>query len=138
MPLYTEQASNCAPQVDNLVFFMLAVCLFFATLICAAVIYFFFKYRRRQPDEIGASIHGDLRLEITWIVLPFFLLLAMFGWGAAIYVDYRHTPTDTLDIYVMGKQWMWKLQQPDGRKEINELHVPVNRNVRLIMASEDV
>jgi cytochrome c oxidase subunit 2 len=62
----------------------------------------------------------------------------MFGWGAAIYVDYRHTPTDTLDVYVIGKQWMWKLQQPDGRKEINELHVPVGRNVRLIMGSEDV
>jgi len=71
-------------------------------------------------------------------VLPFFLLMAMFGWGAVIYVDYRHTPNDTLDITVIGKQWMWKLQQPDGRKEINELHVPVNRNVRLIMASEDV
>ena len=68
----------------------------------------------------------------------FLLLLAMFGWGAAIYVDYRHTPTDTLDVYVIGKQWMWKLQQPDGRKEINELHVPVGRNVRLIMGSEDV
>jgi len=71
-------------------------------------------------------------------VLPFFLLMAMFGWGTVIYVDYRHTPNDTLDITVIGKQWMWKLQQPDGRREINELHVPVNRNVRLIMASEDV
>jgi cytochrome c oxidase subunit II len=138
MPLYPEQASNFAPQVDNLVLFMIVVCLFFAVAICAAVIYFFFKYQRKQPDEIGVPIHGDLRLEITWIVLPFFLLLAMFGWGAAIYVDYRHTPADTLDIYVIGKQWMWKLQQPDGRKEINELHVPVNRNVRLIMGSEDV
>ena len=138
MPLYPEQASNFAPQVDNLVYFMVAVCLFFAVAICAAVIYFFFKYQRKHPDEIGAPIHGDLRLEITWIVLPFFLLLAMFGWGAAIYVDYRHTPADTLDIYVIGKQWMWKLQQPDGRKEINELHVPVGRNVRLIMGSEDV
>ena len=138
MPLYPEQASNFAPQVDNLVLFMIAVCLFFAVAICAAVIYFFFKYQRKDPDEIGVPIHGDLRLEIAWIVLPFFLLLAMFGWGAAIYVDYRHTPADTLDIYVVGKQWMWRLQQPDGRKEINELHVPVNRNVRLIMASEDV
>jgi cytochrome c oxidase subunit 2 len=138
MPLYPEQASNFAPQVDNLVLFMIAVCVFFAVAICAAVIYFFFKYQRKRPDEIGVPIHGDLRLEIAWIVLPFFLLLAMFGWGAAIYVDYRHTPADTLDIYVIGKQWMWKLQQPDGRKEINELHVPVNRNVRLIMGSEDV
>jgi len=131
MPLYPEQASNFAPQVDNLVYFMLAVCVFFAVVICAAVIYFIFKYQRKAPDEIGAAIHGDLRLEIAWIVLPFPLLLVMFGWGAAIYVDYRHTPMDTLDVYVIGKQWMWKLQQPDGRKEINELHVPVGRNVRL-------
>jgi cytochrome c oxidase subunit 2 len=138
MPLYPEQASNFAPQVDNLVIFMISVCLFFAVAICAAVIYFFFKYHRKRPDDIGVAIHGDLRLEIAWIVLPFFLLLAMFGWGAAIYVDYRRTPADTLDIYVVGKQWMWRLQQPDGRKEINELHVPVNRNIRLIMASEDV
>ena len=138
LPLYPEQASNFAPQVDNLVLFMVAVCAFFAVVICCAVIYFFFKYQRKREDEIGASIHGDMRLEIAWIVLPFFLLMAMFGWGAVIYVDFRHTPSDTLDIYVIGKQWMWKLQQPDGRKEINELHVPVNRNVRLILASEDV
>jgi cytochrome c oxidase subunit II len=138
LPLYPEQASNFAPQVDGLVLFMIAVCAFFAVVICAAVIYFFFKYQRKHPDEVGVPIHGDMRLEIAWIVLPFFLLMAMFGWGAVIYVDYRHTPSDTLDIYVIGKQWMWKLQQPDGRKEINELHVPVNRNVRLVMASEDV
>lgn len=138
MPLYPEQASNFAPQVDNLVLFMITVCAVFAVAICAAVLYFMFKYQRRNPEEIGVPIHGDLRLEIAWIVLPFFLLLAMFGWGAAIYVDYRHTPNDTLDVYVIGKQWMWKLQQPNGRKEINELHVPVNRNVRLIMGSEDV
>src|SRR6266403_2983085 len=138
MPLSPEQASNFAPQVDNLVYFMIAVCVFFALVICAAVTYFIFKYQRKTPNEIGVPIHGDLRLEIAWIVLPFPLLLAMFGWGAAIYVDYRHTPTNTLDIYVIGKQWMWKLQQPDGRKEINELHVPVGRNVRLIMGSEDV
>ena len=123
MPLYPEQASNFAPQVDNLVIFMITVCMFFAVAICAAVIYFMFRYQRRKEDEIGVPIHGDLRLEIAWIVLPFFLLLAMFGWGAAIYVDFRHTPTDTLDVYVIGKQWMWKLQQPDGRKEIGRAHV---------------
>jgi len=60
------------------------------------------------------------------------LAMAMFGWGAVVYVDYRHAPQDTLDIYVIGKQWMWKAQQPSGLREINELHVPVGRNVRLI------
>jgi cytochrome c oxidase subunit 2 len=62
----------------------------------------------------------------------------MFGWGAVVYVDYRRVPMDTLDIYVIGKQWMWKVQQPTGLREINELHVPVGRNVKLILASEDV
>lgn len=119
-------------------YFMIAVCLFFAVGICIAVIYFFFKYRRRNPDEVGVPIHGNMRLEMTWIVLPFFLLMAMFGWGAVVYVNYRHMPPDALDIYVVGKQWMWKLQQPNGRREINELHVPVNRDIRLILASEDV
>jgi cytochrome c oxidase subunit 2 len=64
--------------------------------------------------------------------------MAMFSWGAVVYVDYRHAPQDTLDVYVIGKQWMWKAQQPNGLREINELHVPVGRNIRLILASEDV
>ena len=138
LPLYPEQASNFASSVDALMLFMIAVCLFFALGICAAVIYLFFRYRRRDPNEVGVPIHGNMRLEITWIVLPFFLLMAMFGWGAVVFVNFRHMPPDTLDIQVIGKQWMWKLQQPNGRREINELHIPVNRNVRLIMASEDV
>ena len=138
LPLYPEQASNFAASVDSLMFFMIAVCLFFAVGISIAVVYFFFKYRRRAPDEIGVPIHGNMRLEVTWIVLPLFLLLAMFGWGAVVFVNFRHMPPDALDIYVVGKQWMWKLQQPNGRREINELHIPVNRDVRLIMSSEDV
>jgi cytochrome c oxidase subunit 2 len=79
-----------------------------------------------------------MRLESAWIVVPLVLALAMFAWGAVVYVDFRRAPTDTLDIYVIGKQWMWKLQQPNGQREINELHVPVGQNVRLIMGSEDV
>jgi cytochrome c oxidase subunit 2 len=138
LPLYPESASNFAPDVDGLMLFIVAVCIFFTVAISIAVVYFFFRYKRKEAGDIGAPIHGDMRLEITWIVLPFFLLMAMFGWGAVVYVDYRHTPADTLDVYVIGKQWMWKLEQPNGRREINELHVPVNRNVRLVMASEDV
>lgn len=118
--------------------YITAVCLFFAVAVTAAVIYFFFKYRRKSPGEIGVPIHGDMRLEILWLVVPLLLSLTMFAGGAVIYVDFRRPPMDTLDIYVIGKQWMWKLQQPTGLKEINELHVPVGRNVKLILASEDV
>jgi cytochrome c oxidase subunit II len=138
LPLYPPEASNFASKVDSLMAFMVLVCVFFAVGICIAVIYFFFKYRRKSPDEVGAPIHGNMKLEITWIVLPFFLLMAMFGWGAVVFVNFRHPPQDALDIYVIGKQWMWKLQQPNGRREINELHIPVNRDIRLILASEDV
>lgn len=137
-PLIPEQASNFAQSVDGLMLFITAVCVFFAVAITAAVIYFFFKYQRKTPGEIGVPIHGDMRLETAWIVVPLILSLFMFAGGAIIYVDYRHFPGDTLDIYVIGKQWMWKVQQPNGLREINELHVPVGRNVRLIMASEDV
>lgn len=138
LPIYPEQASNFAQPVDSLMTFMILVSAFFTVAITAAIIYFFFKYHRKSDDEIGAPIHGNMRLELTWIVLPFLLAMVMFGWGAVVYVNFRHAPPDTLDIYVVGKQWMWKAQQPNGRREINELHVPVGRDVKLILASEDV
>ena len=138
LPLYPEQASNFAPQVDALMLFIIAICVFFAVAVTVAIILFLYKFRRKASGEIGVAIHGDMRLESAWIVVPLVLALAMFAWGAVVYVDFRRAPTDTLDIYVIGKQWMWKLQQPNGQKEINELHVPVGQNVRLIMSSEDV
>jgi cytochrome c oxidase subunit II len=138
LPLYPEQASNFAPQVDGLMLFITLICLFFGVAITGAIVTFFFKFHRKQPNAVGVPILGDMRLETAWLVIPLLLAMAMFGWGAAVYVDYRHAPQDTLDIYVIGKQWMWKAQQPSGLREINELHVPVGRNVRLIMASEDV
>jgi cytochrome c oxidase subunit II len=138
MPLYPEQASNFAPNVDALMAYITAICVFFAVGITAAIVLFFFKYHRKRPDHIGVPIHGDSRLEALWLVIPSILALTMFAGGAVVYVQFRHAPMDTLDIYVIGKQWMWKAQQPNGLKEINELHVPMDRNVKLIMASEDV
>ena len=62
----------------------------------------------------------------------------MFGWGARTYVTGHDVPSDAMDIYVVGKQWMWKIQHPEGRQEINELHVPLGRTVKLTMTSQDV
>jgi cytochrome c oxidase subunit 2 len=138
LPFSPDQASNFAPSVDALMSFLLLVSVGFSVLITAAIVIFFFKFHRKSKDEIGVPIHGDMRLETMWIVIPGFLALIMFGWGAVVYVDYRHAPQDTLDLYVIGKQWMWKIQQPNGRREINEMHVPVGRNVKLVLASEDV
>jgi cytochrome c oxidase subunit 2 len=102
------------------------------------IIFAAFKFRRRSEKEVGDDVHGNNVLEVGWTLIPTIIAIGIFAWGAAIYVNYRIAPKDTLDIFVVGKQWMWKLQQPNGRKEINELHIPLNRNVKLILGSEDV
>jgi cytochrome c oxidase subunit II len=138
LPLFPEGASNFAGSVDSLFLYLLLVSVFFSALITLVILYSFVKFRRRKKAEIGAAIHGNMKLEAAWTAIPFLLAMVMFGWGASIYINMRRAPQETLDIYVIAKQWMWKLQQPDGRREINELHIPAGRNVRLIMASEDV
>ena len=138
LPFFPEQASNFAGNVDDLFSFILLTSLFFSVLVTLLTIFAAFKYKRKHPGEVGAEDHGNLALEIGWTIIPLILALFMFAWGAVVYVNYRTAPKDTLDVYVVGKQWMWKLQQPNGRKEINELHIPVDRNIKLIMGSEDV
>jgi cytochrome c oxidase subunit 2 len=132
------QASTMAPQVDALYFFLVALTAFFTLLISGLVAYFAIKYRRRAPDEAGTPIHGNLRLEITWTVIPLVIVLFIFGWSAKLFFTMARPPADTLDVYVVGKQWMWKFQHPDGHAEVNELHVPVGTSVKLTMTSQDV
>ena len=138
LPIFPTEASNFAGNVDALFSFILMTTLFFAVLVTLLVIFAAFRYRRKSAKEVGDDVHGNNALEIGWTVIPTIIAIFIFAWGAVIYVNYRIAPKDTLDIFVIGKQWMWKLQQPNGRKEINELHIPVNRNVKLIMGSEDV
>jgi cytochrome c oxidase subunit II len=137
-PLFPDQASTVAGGVDALLFFITAVSIFFSVLIVTVIFYFFIKYRRRSPDEVPRPIEGSNKLEITWTVVPFGLAMVMFVGGAYVYFTIARPPRDTMDIYVVGKQWMWKIQHPEGNREINELHVPVNTSVRLTMTTEDV
>jgi cytochrome c oxidase subunit 2 len=137
-PLFPEQASTIAPRVDNLYFFLVSVSMFFAVLVTILIIVFAVKYRRRHADEIGAPIHGSLALELVWTGIPFVIAMVMFVWGASVYFAIARPPEETLDIYAVGKQWMWKFQHRGGQREINELHVPVNTPVRVILTSEDV
>jgi len=138
LPLFPEAASQVAQQVDNLLFFLIAVTFFFSTLIAGLIIYFAIKYRRRSEIELPQPITGSVKLETVWTVIPFILTMVMFVWGASVYFTISRPPDDALQIYVVGKQWMWKLQHLEGRREINELHIPLNRSVKLTMASEDV
>src|SRR3954470_21612351 len=137
-PFFPQQASEQAAQVDALYFFLVAVSAFFALLIAVLLMVFSVKYHRKHDDEVGAAIHGSIPLELLWTFIPLGITMVMFVWGAQVFFHMTRAPKGAMEIYVVGKQWMWKLQHVDGVREINELHVPVGRPVKLIMGSEDV
>src|SRR5687768_9932481 len=136
--LTPEQASTLAPEVDQLYWFIVAVTAFFAIAVTSLVIYFAAKYSTNDPLAIGTPITGSLPLEIAWSVIPFLVSIVIFVWAAAVYFDLYSPPDQTLEIYSTGKRWMWKFQHIDGRSEINELHVPLGRPVKVTFTSEDV
>jgi cytochrome c oxidase subunit 2 len=138
LPFFPPQASTVASRVDALYYFLLLVSFVFGLCIATAVVYFAVKYRRRSDAERPAEMHGSLALELTWTLIPFGLSMIIFGWSANLYLHMVRPPDDALPVFVVGKQWMWKLQHLEGRREINELHVPLGRPVKLIMTSEDV
>jgi len=138
IPLFPEQASTFARDIDALYLFILAVSAFFALAVSVAVVVFGIVYRRRHAGEVGARIEGNLPLELLWSIIPTMISMVMFGWGASSYFHMRTPPAEALQIYAVGKQWMWKFQHLEGQREINELHVPVNRPVKVTITSEDV
>jgi len=126
-----------AGNVDALFIFLLIVTGMVALLVFVCLILFAarFRYRRGVAAE---QIEGSIPLEVTWSVIPTFVFFAIFGWGAWVYFQERTPPRDATEVYVVAKQWMWKLEHAEGQREINELHVPVGRDVKLIMTSQDV
>ena len=138
IPVVPESASTFSWKVDALYFYLSGVTLFFTLLISAVLIFFVIRYRRRTPYEIPRPIAGSHKLETLWTVIPFVIAMTMFGWGARVYFEQYKPPQNAIEVYVVGKQWMWKLQHATGQREINELHVPVGRKIQLIMTSEDV
>ena len=136
--LFPEQGSTLAPEVDHLFYFLTAVTVFFTLLIFFAIFFFAIKYRRKSAGELPRHQHTGYTLEILWSVIPFGITMVMFTWGAAVFFNAARPPADSIQIYVTGKQWMWKLEHMEGMREINELHIPVGKPVRLTMTSEDV
>ena len=130
-------ASSHAFWEDALYIFLVAVTVAMTVLIFATVAVFATKYRRRHGRE-ATQIEGSLLLEIGWTVIPLGIMMLMFVGGALLYFHMRTPPRDAAEVYVVAKQWMWKLEHAEGQMELNELHVPVDRNVRLIMTSQDV
>jgi cytochrome c oxidase subunit II len=138
LPFMPEEASTVAGKVDELYIFLVAIAVFFSILIAGLELFFAIKYRRRSPDEFPPASTSSLKLELTWTVIPFIISMIIYVWGAKLYFEIYRNPSDALDVYVVAKQWMWRFQHFDGKREINELHVPLGRRVKLIMTSEDV
>lgn len=137
LPLIPEQGASQAADIDALFWFITTISIVMTLLIFIAIAVFAYKYRRRENAH-AVQIEGSTKLELTWSILPFLVMLVMFGWGADLYFKAQNPPKDAMEVFVTGKQWMWKMQYPDGSREINELHVPVGQPVKLTMASEDV
>jgi cytochrome c oxidase subunit 2 len=138
LPFLPERASTFANDVDALYFFLIVISIFFTTLIATLIVVFAWRYRRRAKDERGVPVHGSLALELTWTLIPLVLVFVIFGWGATIFFGMNRPPSNAMEISVVGKRWMWKIQHPNGRREINELHVPVGVPVQVTLTSEDV
>jgi cytochrome c oxidase subunit 2 len=137
LPLFPEQASSVAGQVDAFYLFLVLVTTFFSLLIALLVLYFIIRYRK-SPDRQAIQIHGSTLLEIVWTVIPLGISMVIFAWGAVLYYHIENPPTNALEIYGVGKQWMWKFQHPGGQREINSLHVPTGRPVKVTLISQDV
>ena len=136
-PLFPERASALAWQVDGLYFLLIAVSAFFTLLIFLLIFVFAVKYRRSAHPH-PEQIEGSLPLELAWTLIPLGICMIFFAWGSLIYFQEARPPAGAMEIYAVGKQWMWKFEHETGQREINQLHVPVGADVRMIMSSQDV
>jgi len=138
IPLFPAQASTFAADVDKLYFLILAITSFFALAVVIFVAIFAVKYKDETGQRIGAAIHGSIPLELGWSIIPFIISMGIFAYATVVFFEIVRPPAETLQIYSTGKRWMWRFQHIDGRAEINELHIPKGRPVKITFTSEDV
>ncbi|MBN8908600.1 MAG: cytochrome c oxidase subunit II, partial [Rhodospirillales bacterium] len=135
--LFPREASTIAPYADALYFFLLFVTLLGLALVGALIFGFAIRYRKER-HPVAEQVEGSTLLEATWTIIPLALFLITFVWGALLYFRIYNPPTNAMNIYVVGKQWMWKAEHQGGQHEINALHVPIGQPVQLTMISQDV
>jgi len=135
---FIEHASSHAEQVDKLFLLLTVVAVVFVLLTGGAMIVFAFKYRRSAANQNPPRTGVSLLMQLAAALVPLTLCLSIFGLGGRLFLNEREPQSGAVEIHVLGKQWMWKIQHAQGRKEINELHVPLGRPVKLLMTSQDV
>ena len=133
-----QRASEGAERVDALLLGLLGVSAFFILLILILIVRFAIKYRAGSSADRANPVRKTWGWELTWIAIPSLLMVGMFVWAGILYLHMQEPPADARTIYVVGKQWMWKVQHPEGPEEINELHVPAGEPVKLVLSSQDV
>ncbi len=136
--LFPLEASSGAAQIDWLFFGLVLMSLFFLTVVFLPITYFSIRYRRGSSADRSNPSTGSNILETGWTVLPLIISLGFFTWGALVYFHIERPPRNALQVQVVAKQWMWKLQHAEGKREINELHIPLGQTVNLTMTSQDV
>lgn len=135
--LFPDTASSVAGEVNTFYILMVVLTASVGIGIGAFLVYSAIRYHRKSENEMGAQFRNNIPVEAAWIIIPFLIFMGMFVWGAKVYFDIERPPNNAIRMYVVGKQWMWKVQHPEGQREINELHIPVGRPVELTMTSED-
>jgi cytochrome c oxidase subunit 2 len=137
-PLYPPEASRVAQQTDYLCWGLLCISAAVLLVVFVPMTYFLFKYRRgRKADRRPLNL-PEMKMEITWTIIPLIVFTGLFAWGANVYWTIERPPPDAMENNIVGKQWMWKNEHPEGNREIDELHVPLGRNIKLTLASQDV
>ena len=136
---FTTAASDYAVKVDNLFYLLSVICGLIVLLVTGLIVLFFALYYRGSSMPRGAVPERKSReIEIGWTAATLFSFLFFFWWAASDQLTALTPPKEALEIHVVAKQWMWRIQHPSGAREIDELHVPSNTNVRLVMTSQDV
>ncbi|ADW67165.1 cytochrome c oxidase subunit II [Granulicella tundricola] len=135
--LFPREASTIAPYADALYFFLIGMTIFGLILVGVLVFGFSIRYRASR-SPVATQVEGSTLLEATWTIIPLAIFLVTFVWGALLYFRIYNPPANAMNIYIVGKQWMWKAEHPGGQHEINNLHVPTGRPVQLTMISQDV
>jgi len=133
-----DQASTFARDVDRLHYFVILTTFVMSTAVGLTTILFFIRYRRRSETQTTPHIEPPMWMEALFIGVPLSFFTLWFFLGYREFVRQQTPPADSMDVYVMGKKWMWKFAYPDGPNAINVLRVPAGRNVRLLMTSRDV
>lgn len=132
------QASDLAPRVDAVLFTLVGVTGLVALAIFSLIVVFCWRYRRGSGADRSNAPAGNRRLELAWTFVPLAIFLGFFGWAAAVYADFYREDVQAMRVFVVGKQWMWRVQHANGRREIDALHLPAGRPVKLVLATEDV